>query len=90
MDNMICNRSEDIDLLIPYINKPVYIKGYCWNKRFDGWVVIYEGKKMLRSVSNLCFDYRGESHPVFGFLPSRFTMCTSSTYNNAFYKEQIN
>lgn len=78
--DMICNRSEDISLLIPYIDKPVYIKGYCWNKSFDGWVVIYKEK------DRLLFDYRGEQYPVFGFLPSRHTMWTDSSYNNAIYE----
>ena len=87
---MICNRSEDRDLLIPYINKPVYIKGYCWNKSFDGWVVIYEGDESRLIGRNLVFDYRGKQYSVFGFLPSRFTMCTDSSYNNAFYKEEVN
>lgn len=85
MENMICNKSEEIDLLINYICKPVYIKGYCWNRVFDGWTVIYR-----REDGNLAFDYRGASYSVKGFLPSRFTMSTSSTYNNAFYNEQIN
>lgn len=84
MQNMICNRSENVDLLIDYICKPVYIKGYCWNRVFDNWTVIYR-----REDGNLAFDYRGASYPVAGFLPSRFTMSTSSTYNNAFYKEQV-
>ena len=85
MENMICNKSENIDLLTHYICKPVYIKGYCWNRVFDGWTVIYR-----REDGNLAFDYRGASYSVEGFLPSRFTMSTSSTYNNAFYNEQIN
>ena len=64
---MICNRSEDRDLLIPYINKPVYVKGYCWNKSFDGWVVIYEGEESKLIGRNLVFDYRGKQYSVFGF-----------------------
>ena len=85
---MICNRSEDRDFLIPYINKPVYIKGYCWNKSFDGWVVVYEGEESRLIGINLLFDYRGQQYSVFGFLPSRYTMPTSSTYDNAFYKSE--
>lgn len=86
---MICNRSEDIDSLAPYINKPVYIKGFCWNRSFDGWVVIYDrGKNWLRDM-NLVFDYRGESYPIQGFLPNRLTMCSNSTYNNAIYKNEV-
>lgn len=80
---MICDKKENIDFLFPYIDKPVYVKGYCWNKRFDGWAVLYND-------NGLMFDYRGKTYPVLGFLPSKFTMNTSSTYNNAFYKEQIN
>lgn len=88
MENMICNRSENIDALTPYINKPVYIKGFCWNKEFDGWVVIYDrGKDWLRDV-NLVFDYRGESYSVQGFLPNRLTMWSNSTYDNAIYKDE--
>lgn len=79
---MICNRKEDIDLFVQYINKPVYVKGYCWNKRFDGLVVVYEDEE-----NRLVFDYNGKQYSVFGFLPSRFTMRTDSSYNNAFYKE---
>lgn len=47
MENMICNRREEIEQwLIPYIDRPVYVKGYCWSREFDGWTVIYdEGKK---------------------------------------------
>lgn len=82
MKNVICNRREEIEqCLIPYINKPIYIKGYCWNKPFDGWTVIYD--KFLEK--ELLFDYRGKTYPVSGFLPSRYTMSTDSSYNNAFY-----
>ena len=89
MNSMICNRSEDIDSLVPYINKPVYIKGYCWNKAFDGWAVIYDdGVTWLRD-KNLVFDYRGRTYSVFGFLPSKYTMWTDSSYNNAIYKEWL-
>ena len=77
---MICNRTENIDALIPYIDKPVYIKGFCWNRSFDGWTVIYN------DGSGLMFDYRGKTYSVCGFLPSRFTMWCDSTYENAIYK----
>ena len=88
MKNIICNRKEDIDTLIPYINKPVYVKGFCWNKSFDGWVIIYDNDKSWNDM-NLMFDYRGKSYSVYGFLPSNFTLSTSSTYNNAIYKDEI-
>lgn len=85
---MICNRSEDIDLLVPYIGKPVYVKGYCWGKSFDGWTVIYDaGASWLHSKSFM-FDYRGQSYPVLGFLPSKYTMRGTSSYNNAIYREE--
>lgn len=80
MGCMICNRSENIDTLIPYIDKPVYVKGFCWNKRFDGWTVIYNDS------TGLMFDYKGKAYSVYGFLPSRFTMWCDSTYENAIYK----
>ena len=82
---MICHRKDDINVLIPYINKPVYIRGYCWTKHFDGWTVIYERKDGANAYSNLAFDYRGRSYPAAGFLP-QFALPTSSTYNNAFIK----
>lgn len=89
MDNVICNKSEDIDLIIPYINKPVYIKGYCWGRRFNGWAVIYERNKATQSsiidYMNLVFDYHGSTYPVYGFLPNRYTMRIDSSYNNAIY-----
>ena len=90
IDNIICNKSEDIGLLVPYINMPVYIKGFCWNKKFDGWAIIHYNNKELPSSRNLLFDYRGNTYSAYGFLPSRFTMSTSLTYHNAIYKEQIN
>lgn len=93
MNDIICNRCEDMNLLIPYINKPVYVKGYCWGKSFDGWVVIYQCEKTKSVINpmNLVFDYHGLTFSVFGFLPSRYTMCTDSLYNNAiYYTEQIN
>ena len=84
MENVICNKREEIkQWLIPYIDRPVYIKGYCWGKEFDGWTVIYDDGRLL-------FDYRGKTYPVYGFLPSRFTLWTDSTYNNAFYEPEHN
>lgn len=79
---VICRRFEEMDKLIPYVDKPVYVRGYCWGKRFDGWTVIYFGEH-----NNLMFDYRGESYSVRWFLP-RFALPTSSTYNNAIYFEE--
>lgn len=90
MEYMICNRNEDVDMLIPYIDKPVYIKGFCWNKSFDGWAVIYDGGKSWWHDKNLMFDYKGKTYPVFGFLPSRFDLQVPSSSNrNAIYKEEI-
>ena len=93
MENMICNRCENMeDALIPYINKPVYIKGYCWSKRFDGWVVLYLNEQEERNwlgILNLYFDYKGKTYPVYGFLPSRHDTWTSATYNNAIYKDCV-
>lgn len=87
---MICNRSENIDALIPYINKPVYIKGFCWNKKFDGWVVIYDQGKGFWSDMNLAFDYRGQTYLVSGFLPNRLDLRVPSSSNeNAVYKDEI-
>lgn len=88
MDNMICNRREEVEQsLTQYINRPVYVKGYCWNKEFDGWTVIYDdGRKPWFGERNLLFDYRGKTYPTYGFLPSRHTMTTDSSYNNAFYQ----
>ena len=86
---MLCNSVENINILMQYVNKPVYIKGYCWCKKFDGWTVIYdEGKSRFHDV-NLMFDYRGKKYPAYGFLPSRYTLFMDSTYNNAFYKTEI-
>lgn len=87
---MICGRCEDIEALVPYINKPVYVRGYCWSKRFDGWVVIYETscESSWLNTSNLVFDYRGHTYPVFGFLPSRLTSCFNSSRDNAFYRNE--
>ena len=85
-ENLICNRAEDRDLLIPYIGKPVYINGYRWAKSFDGWVVIYEGEESQLCGRNLVFDYKGNRYSVFGFLPSRYTSSLDSSYHNAFYK----
>ena len=90
MENMICNRSENIDVLISYINKPVYIKGYCWNKVFDGWVVLYDKGKDFWHDTNLVFDYKGNTYSVFGFLPSRFDLQVPSSSNgNAIYKNEV-
>ena len=84
MENMICNKCENIDALFSYIDKPVYIKGFCWNRHFDGWTVIYYGEGELK------FDYVGKSYSVRGFLPSCFTSIYSPSYKNAIYKnEQI-
>lgn len=87
MNNMICNINEDIGLLVPYINKPVYIKGCCWGKKFDGWAIIHYNDKEIKSCKNLLFDYRGNTYSVYGFLPSRFTMWTDPSDGNAIYKE---
>ncbi len=93
MENMICNRRENMEeALTPYINKPVYIKGYCWSKDFDGWAVLYLDEKEKRDwlgILNLYFDYKGEKYTVYGFLPHKYTSLTSSTYNNAIYKDEI-
>lgn len=83
-NSMICNRREAIEeCLTPYIGKPVYIKGYCWATEFDGWVVLYmDGERMS-------FDYRGKTYPVWGFLPSRLTLWTDSSINNAVYDGEV-
>lgn len=84
MGYIICNRNENIDALIPYIDKPAYIKGFCWNRSFDGWTVIYN------NGSGLMFDYRGKTYPVLGFLPSRFELQVPSSSNrNAIYKSEV-
>ena len=85
---MICNKSEDYESLFPYINKPVYIKGYRWGKTFDGWTVIYDVGSTWLHEKTLSFDYRGHSYSVFGFLPSRFTSRTDSSFYNAFYTDE--
>lgn len=87
---MICNRREDIENIIPYLDKPVYIKGYCWGHLFDGWVVIYDKGVTWMSNHNYMFDYRGASYPVYGFLPSQYTTSWDSSYNNAIYKSEVN
>lgn len=90
MENMICNRREEVEQwLIPYINRPVYVRWYCWSRKFDGWTVIYDDGKTRFHDRNLMFDYRGESYSVYGFLPSRYTMSTSPLYNNAFYEPEL-
>lgn len=86
--NMICNRSENLNVLVPYVGKPVYIKGYCWNRSFDGWVVLYDTGPSWVSDITLMFDYKGHSYSVLGFLPSRFTSQLDSAYSNAIYKNQ--
>ena len=83
MENMICNRQEEIEQwLIPYIDRPVYVKGYCWGRIFSGWTVIYDDD------GRLLFDYRGKTYSAWGFLPSRFTLSTDSSYHNAFYEPE--
>lgn len=90
MENMICNRRDEIEQwLIPYINRPVYVKGYCWNRSFGGWTVIYEGEKSNLVGINLLFDYRGKTYSVYGFLPSRYAISTDLSYNNAFYESEL-
>ena len=90
MKNVICDRKENIDTLIPYIDKPVYVKGFCWNKRFDGWVVLYDKGKNFWNDMNLAFDYKGSSYSVAGFLPSRFDLqAPSSSNRNAIYKDEV-
>ena len=86
---MICNRSEDAEKFIPYLNKPVYIKGYCWNKLFDGWVVIYDKGVTWLNDHNYMFDYRGVTYPLCGFLPNKYTSHWDSSYNNAIYKDEV-
>lgn len=72
------NKLEDI---LPFIDKPIYVKGYCWSRSFDGWTVIYKDKNGV-----LNFDYRGISYSVVGFLPNQYTSRLSSNYNNGFYE----
>ena len=77
MENRDKIESTDIE---KYVGFPVYAKGHCWNRTFDGWTVIYRYEN-----GELMFDYRGVSYSVKGFLPSEFTMSCCSKYNNAFY-----
>ena len=77
MDNVEKIESKDIE---KYVGFPVYAKGYCWNRTFDGWTVIYRYEG-----GNLMFDYRGASYSVDGFLLSKYELPCSSKYNNAFY-----
>ena len=77
MENIEKIQSEDIE---KYVGFPVYAKGYCWNRTFDGWTVIYRYES-----GNLMFDYRGASYSADGFLPSKYELPCSSKYNNAFY-----
>lgn len=91
---MICNLRENIKALIPYIDKPVYVRGYCWGKRFDGWAVIYDDGSgswltTLADGRHLMFDYRGHTYSVFGFLPYENTWPWDSTSDNAFYTEEV-
>ena len=85
--NVICDVCENIGLLDPYINKPVYIKGYCWNRVFDGWAILYVSEPKY-GASDLVFDYRGRTYSAYGFLPGLFTLSYDSKHNNAFYKEE--
>ena len=77
LDNIQKIEHNDIE---KFVALPVYAKGCCWNRTFDGWTVIYRHES-----GNLMFDYRGASYSANGFLPSEYTMPCSSTYNNAFY-----
>lgn len=86
MIKVICDRCDNVGLLVPYINQPVYVKGYCYNKVFDGIGIVHYYDKTLIDSKNLVFDYRGDTYSAYGFLPSRFTMSTDSRYNNAFYE----
>ena len=93
MENMICNRRKNMEeALTPYINKPVYIKGYCWSKNFDGWVVLYldetEERDWLGHL-NLYFDYKGKRYTVYGFLPSDPDDWISAYRHNAIYKDCV-
>lgn len=75
---MICDmRKIEKSQLENYVGKPVYVKGVCWNRSFDGWSVIYR-----RESGDLWFDYRGGNYPVNGFLPNEFTI--GSSKNNCF------
>lgn len=87
---VICNRSEDIDLLVQYIDKPVYIKGFCWNIKFDGWTVIYDIGKTWLHDRTLMFDYKGKSYSVYGFLPNKYTLYYDSSYGNTIYMSDVN
>ena len=75
---MICDMQKiEKSQLENYVGKPVYVKGVCWNRSFDGWTVIYR-----RESGDLWFDYRGGNYPVNGFLPNEFTI--GSSKNNCF------
>lgn len=94
MENMICNSRETIEAMIPYIDKPVYVRGYCWGKRFDGWTVIYVDGSLgwlTKSTGdrNLVFDYRGHTYSVFGFLPYENMWLWGSKHGNAFYTSEV-
>lgn len=88
MTNPICCRKDDIDALTQYVDKPVYVRGYCWGKKFDGWTVLYESSNP-HLVSKWVFDYRGKTYSAWGFLPSYFDSAYCSTYDNAFYGEVV-
>lgn len=77
---MIIKISEPNQLLEDFITEPIYVKGYCWNRKFDGWTVIYRCED-----GTLRFDYRGVSYPVTGFLPNKWMDELCSCYNNGFY-----
>lgn len=77
---MICDMQKiEKSQLENYVGKPVYVKGVCWNRSFDGWTVIYR-----RESGDLCFDYRGGNYSVDGFLPNEFTLSFGSKSNNCF------
>ena len=81
---ILCNRCENIEeSLVSWIDKPVYVKGYCWAKEFDGWTVLYLDEKKERDWLghlNLWFDYRGKKYPVYGFLPSGLETDSNAIY----------
>lgn len=77
---MICDMQKiEKSQIENYVGKPVYVKGVCWNRLFDGWSVIYR-----RESGDLWFDYRGANYSVDGFLPNEFTLSFGSKSNNCF------
>lgn len=90
---ILCDKSENIEeSLKSWIDKPVYIKGCCWGKEFDGWTILYLDEKEERNWLghlNLWFDYKGKQYSVYGFLPSKYTYWTSSDYDNAIYSCKV-